>query len=312
MLDKRTIRCDLAIDMAEAEGLGSKIESDIVSGKYGVKREVITIKNQADEERMGVKRGRYVTLTRRGVYAESDDEKIYFQRCLAKAIRETVDFLDLDSDITTLVLGLGNGYMTSDALGKNVCEGIITTRRPGEPIKNDVDKIKEVCAFHANVCGVTGVESSEVARGLVNEIKPDLVICADSLCAFRADRIGRSYQITTRGIKAGSGAGNTTGKSAGNTTGKSAGKSVGKEISEETLGVPVVAIGVPFVISARRLIRDASGGDGGFDPVSPEEDMFVTYRDVDAILKECSSVISASINLALQPGLSVADVLSFS
>lgn len=312
MLDKRTIRCDLAIDMAEAEGLGSKIESDIVSGKYGVKREVITIKNQADEERTGFKRGRYVTLTRRGVYAESDDEKIYFQRCLAKAIRETVDFLDLDSDITTLVLGLGNGYMTSDALGKNVCEGIITTRRPGEPIKNDVGKIKEVCAFHANVCGVTGVESSEVARGLVNEIKPDLVICADSLCAFRADRIGRSYQITTRGIKAGSGAGNTTGKTAGNTTGKSAGKSVGKEISEETLGVPVVAIGVPFVISARRLIRDASGGDGGFDPVSPEEDMFVTYRDVDAILKECSSVISASINLALQPGLSVADVLSFS
>ncbi len=312
MLDKRTIRCDLAIDMAEAEGLGSKIESDIVSGKYGVKREVITIKNQADEERTGVKRGRYVTLTRRGVYAESDDEKIYFQRCLAKAIRETVDFLDLDSDITTLVLGLGNGYMTSDALGKNVCEGIITTRRPGEPIKNDADKIKEVCAFHANVCGVTGVESSEVARGLVKEIKPDLVICADSLCAFRADRIGRSYQITTRGIKAGSGAGNTTGKMAGNTTGKTAGKSVGKEISEETLGVPVVAIGVPFVISARRLIRDASGGDGGFDPVSPEEDMFVTYRDVDAILKECSSVISASINLALQPGLSVADVLSFS
>lgn len=308
MLDKRTIRCDLAIDMAEAEGLGSKIESDIVSGKYGVKREVIAIKNQADEERTGVKRGRYVTLTRRGVYAESDDEKIYFQRCLAKAIRETVDFLDLDSDITTLVLGLGNGYMTSDALGKNVCEGIITTRRPVEPIKNDVDKIKEVCAFHANVCGVTGVESSEVARGLVNEIKPDLVICADSLCAFRADRIGRSYQITTRGIKAGSGAGNTTGKTAG----KTAGKSVGKEISEETLGVPVVAIGVPFVISARRLIRDASGGDGGFDPVSPEEDMFVTYRDVDAILKECSSVISASINLALQPGLSVADVLSFS
>lgn len=304
MLDKRTIRCDLAIDMAEAEGLGSKIESDIVSGKYGVKREVITIKNQADEERTGVKRGRYVTLTRRGVYAESDDEKIYFQRCLAKAIRETVDFLDLDSDITTLVLGLGNGYMTSDALGKNVCEGIITTRRPGEPIKNDVDKIKDVCAFHANVCGVTGVESSEVARGLVKEIKPDLVICADSLCAFRADRIGRSYQITTRGIKAGSGAGNTTGKTAG--------KSVGKEISEETLGVPVLAIGVPFVISARRLIRDASGGDGGFDPVSPEEDMFVTYRDVDAILKECSSVISASINLALQPGLSVADVLSFS
>lgn len=299
MFDKRAIRCDLAIDMAEAEGLGSKIETDIVSGKYGVKREAITIKSQADEEKTGLKRGRYVTITRRGVYAESDDEKIYFQRCLAKAIRETIRFLGLCSDITTLVLGLGNGYMTSDALGKSVCEGIIATRRPDEPIKNGSGKIKEVCAFHANVCGVTGVESTEVARGLVNEVKPDLVVCVDSLCAFRTDRIGRSYQITTRGIKAGSGAG------------KTAGKSVCKEISEETLGVPVVAIGVPFVISARRLIRDASGGDGGFDPVSPEEDMFVTYRDVDAILKECSSVISASVNLALQTELSVADVLSF-
>lgn len=300
MFDKRTIRCDLAIDMAEAEGLGSKIESELVSGKYGVKREVVAIKSQADEEKTGLKRGRYVTITRRGVYAESEDEKIYFQRCLAKAIRETVEFLGLGPDIITLVLGLGNGYMTSDALGKSVCDGIITTRRPYDPIKTDVDKIKEVCAFHANVCGVTGVESIEVAKGLANEVKPDLVICVDSLCAFRADRIGRSYQITTRGIKAGSGAG------------KTAGKSVGKEISEETLGVPVVAVGVPFVISARRLIRDASGGEGGFDPVSPEEDMFVTYRDVDAILKECSSVISASINLALQPELSVADVLSFS
>ena len=300
MFDKRTIRCDLAIDMAEAEGLGSKIESELVSGKYGVKREAIVIKSQADEEKTGLKRGRYVTITRRGVYAEGEEEKVYFQRCLAKAIRDTVDFLKLDSDITTLVLGLGNGYMTSDALGKFVCDGIITTRRPGEPIKKDTDKIKEVCAFHANVCGVTGVESIEVAKGLVKEVKPDLVVCVDSLCAFRADRIGRSYQITTRGIKAGSGAG------------KTAAKSACKEISEETLGVPVVAVGVPFVISARRLIRDASGGEGGFDPVSPEEDMFVTYRDVDAILKECSSVISASINLALQPGLSVADVLSFS
>lgn len=300
MFDKRTIRCDLAIDMAEAEGLGSKIESELVSGKYGVKREAIVIKSQTDEEKTGLKKGRYVTITRRGVYAESEEEKVYFQRCLAKAIRDTVDFLKLDSDITTLVLGLGNGYMTSDALGKFVCDGIITTRRPGEPIKKDTDKIKEVCAFHANVCGVTGVESIEVAKGLVKEVKPDLVVCVDSLCAFRADRIGRSYQITTRGIKAGSGAG------------KTATKSACKEISEETLGVPVVAVGVPFVISARRLIRDASGGEGGFDPVSPEEDMFVTYRDVDAILKECSSVISASINLALQPGLSVADVLSFS
>ncbi len=291
MIEKKRIRCDLAIDMAEFEGLGAKIETESVSGKYGVKREVVAIKSRAEEEKTGLKRGRYVTITRKFVYGESEDEKSYFERCVAKGIRETIEFLNLKPDFSTLVLGLGNGYMTSDALGKSVCDGIITTRNTEKS-----DKIKTVCAFHANVSGITGIDSFEVAKGLIGEVKPDLVVCVDSLCAFRTDRIGRSYQITTSGIKAGSGAG----------------KSGGKPLNEETLGVPIIAVGVPFVISARRLIYDASSGDGGFDPVSPEEDMFVTFRDVDAVLRECSSVLSASINLALQPEFGLADVLSFS
>lgn len=276
--------------MAEFRGACEKSERETLSGKYGIKKESFVVKNRSDEEKTGLKRGRYVTLNRKNVYAESDDEKIYFERCVAKAIREEIDFSGVRNDYVALVLGLGNGYMTADALGKRVCDGILTTRKTC----SSGDKIKKVCAFAVGVSGVTGIDSFEVAKGLVNEVRPDFIICVDSLCAFRTDRIGRSYQISSAGIRAGSGTGAKT----------------ENRLDFSTLGVPVIAVGVPFVISARRLIYDVSLGESGFDPVSPEEDMFVTFRDADVILKECASVLSAAVNLALQPEFGIGDVLA--
>lgn len=278
MVDRKKIRCDLAIDMAEFEGLSGRVETENASGKYGVKRESFVVRSKAEEEKTGLKCGKYVTLTRKKVYPESDDEKIYFERCLAKAISDAMVFSELKEDFSALVLGLGNGYMTADALGKRVTEGILTTRKL---LKSE--KMREVSAYSVGVAGVTGIDSFEVAKGLVSEVRPDLVIPVDSLCAFRTDRIGRCYQVTSCGIRAGSGAG----------------KPNENRLDKESLGVPVIAVGVPFVVSARRLMYDVSGGKGGFDPVSPEEDMFVTYRDVDAVLNECASVISSAINTAL-------------
>ncbi len=289
MTDRKRIRCDLAIDMAEFEGLSGRVDSENVSGRYGVKRESFVVRSKAEEEKTGMKCGKYVTLTRKNVYPESDDEKIYFERCLAKAISDAISFTELKDDFSVLVLGLGNGYMTADALGKRVTEGILTTRKL---LKSK--KMREVSAYSVGVAGVTGIDSFEVAKGLVNEIRPDLVIPVDSLCAFRTDRIGRCYQVTSCGIRAGSGAG----------------KPNENRLDKESLGVPVIAVGVPFVVSARRLVYDVSGGKSGFDPVSPEEDMFVTYRDVDAILNECTSVIASAINIALHRSCSADDFLN--
>lgn len=277
--------------MAEFRGASEKSESETISGKYGIKKEILVVKNRSDEEKTGLKQGRYVTLNRKNVYAESDDEKIYFERCAAKAIRDEIDRLNVKEDYTALVLGLGNGYMTADALGKRVCDGILTTRKN---CAEGLEKVKKVCAFAVGVSGVTGIEGIEAAKGIAGEIKPDFAICVDSLCAFRTDRIGRSYQISSVGLAAGSGAG----------------KGAGKIFDKQSLGVPVIAVGVPFVISARRLVYDVSLGKNGFDPLSPEEDMFVTFRDADAILKECSSVLSAAINLALQPEFGINDVFA--
>ncbi len=278
MVDRKRIRCDLAIDMAEFEGLSGMVDTENVSGRYGVKRESFVVRSKTEEEKTGLKCGKYVTLTRKNVYPESDDEKIYFERCLAKAISDAISFTDPGGDFSVLVLGLGNGYMTADALGKRVTEGVLTTRKSLRS-----EKTREVSAYSVGVAGVTGIDSFEVAKGLVNEIRPDIVIPVDSLCAFRTDRIGRCYQVTSCGIRAGSGAG----------------KPNENRLDKESLGVPVIAVGVPFVVSARRLMYDVSGGKSGFDPVSPEEDMFVTYRDVDAILNECASVIASAINIAL-------------
>lgn len=289
MVDRKKIRCDLAVDMAEFEGLSGKIETENVSGKYGVKRESFAVRSKAEEDKTGLKCGKYVTLTRKNVYPESDDEKIYFGRCLAKGISDAINFAGLGGDFSVLVLGLGNGYMTADALGKRVTEGILTTRKS---LKSE--KMREVSAYSVGVAGVTGIDSFEVAKGLVSVVRPDLVIPVDSLCAFRTDRIGRCYQVSSCGIRAGSGAG----------------KPNENRLDKESLGVPVIAVGVPFVVSARRLMYDVSGGKGGFDPVSPEKDMFVTYRDVDAILSECASVISSAINIALQPKLKAGDIFN--
>ena len=288
-MERRTgLRCDLAVDMAESEGMTGRIECETLSGKYGVKREKFVIRSRAEEEKTGLKRGCYVTLSRKGIYPETDDEKIYFERCLAKSIKDTISIIGLKDDFSVLVLGLGNGYMTADAVGKRTVEKIITTR------KADYGKnLRKVCAFAASVSGITGIDSFEIAEGLTREISPDLIICVDSLCAFRTDRIGRSYQLSSCGIKAGSGSD----------------KPGGKRLCEESLGVPVLAIGVPFVVSARRLLHDACSGEVGFDPVSPEEDMYVTLRDVDAVLTECSEVVAAAINIALQPSFDVMDVL---
>lgn len=271
--------CDLAIDMAEYGGTGEKIEEYLLSPRYGIKKHIYIVKSDGEERKTGILKGRYVTLSRKTALKQDEDEKASFKKFLSDAISETIEFLSLKPNYKVLVAGLGNGYMTSDALGKKTVEKIIATRG----IREGLDKVREISAVAVGVSGITGVESYEAIRGLAREIAPDLVVCVDSLCGFRTDRIGRAYQISTCGIEAGSGGG----------------KSSGVRIDEKLLGVPVLSVGVPFVVSARRLLYDVSGGESGFDPLSPEEDMFVTPREVDAILDECSSVIASAINAAL-------------
>ncbi|MBR1867041.1 MAG: GPR endopeptidase [Clostridia bacterium] len=285
-----TIRCDLAVDMAE--GLDDKkgFLCNVIYGKYNVKREDITVTPANSEIKSGVARGRYVTVIRGNAEKRSEEEKRYFIKVLAKAISDVLSSSLTVKPFSVLVIGLGNGYMTADALGKKVCEKIICTRS----ISDENSPFTSVCSFAASVAGITGIDSFEVVNGLKDQVKPDAVICVDSLSAFRTDRIGRAFQVSNAGIRAGGGSG----------------KPSRYVIDESSIGVPVISVGVPFVVSARKMLKDVYGEELSYDPIFPEDDMFVTPRDVDGILKECSEVIATAVNLALNPEIGLEQTIS--
>ena len=286
----RDICCDLAVDMTEKAVAKKGIREERLCGKYGVVRENIFVSEGTGERNARMKAGRYVCLTRKSARKESEEEKSYFTRSLSKAFLDILQPLTEKERPSVLVIGLGNGFMTTDALGKRVSEKIIATRGLSEDLSLGV-----VSSFAAGVSGMTGIESYEVVRGIVGQVRPDVLVLVDSLCAFRADRIGRCYQISDAGLRAGGGAGRPS----------------RVRLDRETLRLPVVSVGVPFVISARHLLREIGGGEPSFDPALFDGDMFVCPREIDSVLTEASETVAAALNYALQPKLSYSDVLSF-
>ncbi len=278
--------CDLAADIADNDRKIEGVKSSAEKLSYGVSLEKIDVGKYASEN-CGLYKGRYVTLIRSSSAATSREEKNYFIECLSGELK---GFLHTDKQGKRkkfLVVGLGNGYMTVDALGKKTVERILTTRGNA-----GLDFLNEVSAFSVGVSAITGIESYEVVKGLIEEISPDMLVCIDALSAFKTERIGRAYQITDAGIRAGAGGGVPS----------------KVRFDRENLGVPVVSVGVPFVISAKKLIEDLCEKDRDFPPLSGDEDMYVTPRVVDAILSEASSVIAKALNFALNPQLSKEDL----
>ncbi len=276
---KKSFTCDLAADMADMCGNKYCALTDTEDLDFGIKKDVVKVVRE--EKRFGgIPRGDYVTITRsrgeRGI-----DERKYLIDEISQAVSAITDKYLSGKSASFLVTGLGNAYLTSDSLGKKVTEKIITTRN-----KSGIENMASVAAFPTGVSGITGIESYEVVSGLVSTVKPDVLICVDSLAAISAERIGRSYQITDVGIRAGSGCG----------------KPSLRRIDAGSVGVPVIAIGVPLVISASRL---------GHLKTAAEDEMFVTPQDVDFLLTDCSEIIAAAINRALLPQMTVEEILSY-
>jgi spore protease len=205
-----------------------------------------------------------------------------------------------------LVVGLGNRMVTPDSLGPLTVDRILVTRHIFSAMPKYADeKLRSVCAIAPGVLGVTGIETAEMLESVVRKIKPACVICVDALAARAAGRIGGAVQITDTGIQPGSGVGNRR-----------------MALNKESLGVDVIAVGMPTVIYAATLARDAfamldetaeeaalgklekelMGGPGG--------DMIVTPREIDAIIKDSAGMIAAGINRALQPELSDSEIMA--
>jgi spore protease len=211
-----------------------------------------------------------------------------------------------------LIIGLGNDHVTPDALGPSVVEQVVVTRHYFELMPQDVRPgVREVSAIAPGVLGTTGIETSEIVHGIVANVKPDLIIAVDSLASRALARLHTTVQMADTGIQPGSGVGNKR-----------------KALNRETLGVPVIALGVPTVVYASTIVHNcleylhghlrstrqaATSVLGMLDDMSYDErlrlvkqvleplgqDLLVTPKDIDQFIDDTSSVISEAINLAL-------------
>ncbi len=185
---------------------------------------------------LGKKSGKYVTITFKDITDSLNFEHVLevFKRELLKVMK----YAKIKKNDKCLIIGLGNRKIISDALGSKCLEEIIVTRHLY--LLNNIDrKYRNTAILEPNVMGVTGIDSFEIIKTTIKEIKPDFVIAIDSLCAADIRRLTKTIQITSSGITPGSGIGNTR-----------------SELSYDTLGVKVIAIGVPTVVDSSVIVSD--------------------------------------------------------
>lgn len=228
-LSKYQIRTDLAIDYVDEKSKlkGVKHKTDNING--------IIVTNVELEEKnvLNKKKGKYITLEFEDVTDSKNAEKV--SNTLTLVLKK---MLKLDEDSFGLIVGLGNDKSTPDSLGPLVVNDIIVTNHLY--LLNEMSpNYKRLSAINPGVMGETGIETSDIIESIVNKIKPSYLIVIDSLASKSIERLNKTIQITDTGIHPGSGIGNKR-----------------KEISFETLGIPVIAIGVPTVVDATVIVSD--------------------------------------------------------
>lgn len=260
----------------------------------------VIIQDPKTAEQLGKPCGVYLTMEC-GLLRECDPEARLAMAALLG--EELARMIRADDSAPVLVVGLGNRFVTPDALGPMTIDRTLVTRHLiGAGFAPD--DMRPVSAVAPGVLGVTGVETMEVISGLVDRVKPRAVICIDSLAARESSRIGSTIQLADTGIQPGGGVGNHR-----------------SPLTRETLGVDVIAVGMPTVVYAATLARDAfaalSGREADEEALSGIErellgsdvgEMIVTPREIDALIKNAASVISSGINRALHPQLSPSEI----
>ncbi len=298
------IRTDLAMESRELAGGLSGISTYTL--QHGAIEETrVCIETEEAARALDKARGTYITLARPGLAQCLAGERLEMSRAIAEALR---GLLPPNGDL--LAVGLGNRHMTADALGSRVLEDLLVTRHLKDlPDESLHGRLRGVCAVAPGVLGVTGLETAEAVKGIVEHVHPAAVIAIDALAARESSRICTAIQITDTGIRPGSGVGNHR---AG--------------LTKETLGVPVIAIGVPMVVYASVIARDALGmllQDIGMDEAAHAQavdtligklarqgmgELVVTPREVDELVGRVGRIIADGLNLAFQPHLSEEEI----
>ena len=287
---KNSFRTDLATEARDAwkKGQGRDLPGAAAAReeRRGFSVDVVEIRTKAAAKELCKPIGRYVTMELGALLRREEDA--FSQACavLAEELRRQ---LALSPGEEVLVVGLGNPDITPDAVGPLAAETVLVTRHLREQLPEDFGAFRPVSVFRSGVLGTTGVESAALTAAVVEKVRPAAVVAIDALAASDPARLCRSVQITDAGIVPGSGVGNAR-----------------SAMTTETLGVPVVAVGVPTVVDARTLCAAYTGAE-------PEmaEELFVTPRDIDRRVRDTARLVGYAVDLALQEGMTVADVDMF-
>ncbi|WP_160686149.1 GPR endopeptidase [Clostridium sp. C2-6-12] len=322
------IRTDLVLEAREIYNENHKNEPDIDGIEVLEEKEkdinvtTIKVKNDMGAEKIGKPKGNYITIDMPKFTAYDGETMDRVSIVLAEILERLIK---IDTKKTILVVGLGNWQVTPDALGPKVTEKIMITRHLKTVMPEAIDdSVRPVCSIEPGVLGVTGIETVEIIKGVVEKIRPELVICIDALASRRVERVNTTIQVGDTGISPGAGVGNNR-----------------KQINEENLGVKVIAIGVPTVVDAvtiandtidlvvDSLIKNSSSGTEFYKMLKSLDknekenlikevtgsknstDMIVTPKDIDLIINSLSKIIANGINMAVQPNMDMEEINKF-
>ena len=297
-----TKRTDLADEAGELFARGAEKTTalpGVRARRYERRRCAVTAVQVLDargSRAIGKPVGKYLTVALR---SESPADPCFSEEalCIAEELRRLLP--PRGGSAPVLVAGLGNRAVTADNVGPAVVENLLITRHLEGSLPADFPPLAPVCAVAPGVLAATGVESAEVVRGVAARVRPACVIVVDALVARRLERVCRTVQLSDTGLVPGSGVGNHR-----------------AALNEDTLHVPVLAVGVPTVIEAATLAADLleeGGAEEAEEPFSArfETPFIVTPKDIDTQVRELSRLVGYGINLALQPALKVEDITAF-
>lgn len=265
----------------------------------------ITILNAAGEKAMGRPQGTYITIEAMDLLRPLPEAQEKIVALLAEKVRFLLNKNGLLPQADVLIVGLGNRQATPDSLGPRVIDRCLITRHLHRYAPQTVPPtLRSVCAIAPGVLGVTGIETLEIVKGVVEHVHPGAIIAIDALTAQEVKRLGTTIQLADTGLNPGSGLGNTRGG-----------------LNRYTLGRPVVAIGVPTVVQApvlayeffQRLAGEnkpegvlTQAVQGVLAPFGGQ--LTVTPKEIDAIIESISAIVARSLNRALFPELTEEEI----
>ncbi len=307
-------RTDLADERRDLYKKANKIENEVdgieaeeeqITDKIKVTRVKIT--DEQGEQAIGKKQGNYITIDIQKMNIITEEEAEKASETLANELRKLVEN-KIQSKEDVLIVGLGNEEVTPDALGPNVVKDIEVTRHIINYLPQYIDEnARPVSAIAPGVLGTTGIETLEVIKGVVDNIKPKLLIVIDALASRSMERISSTIQLSDTGIVPGAGVGNTR-----------------KELTENTLGIPVIALGIPTVVETAVVVNDAldlfieklqqEANSNDYLNQLKEEDNYeqikeallpkdfnfiVTPKEIDELILNMSEVVARGINMSM-------------